>query len=129
MNAKSILTAVAILIVAVGCNTISVETKQNIAAPNFPPTDPATVQVLDARPPGGWVFLGDINMTVEGKPTKAAIQTKFRTAAAKMGANAVVVVSDRIVVLSTYISGPAWGQEASPITGRQIIVEAIRITP
>jgi hypothetical protein len=115
-----------LLALSVGCATISVDVKQNIAAPNYPPTNPATVQILQAPPLGGYAIVGTINLTVEGEPSKAAIQEKFRQAASKIGANAVIIVSDRTVVLSTYISGPYWGREASPITGRLIIGEAIR---
>jgi hypothetical protein len=130
-NMKSILAGLlggcALALVAGGCSTISADVKQNIAAPNFPPTSPATVQILSAPPLGSYARVGQINLTVEGEPGKAAIQERFRREASKLGANAVIVVSDQIVVLSTYISGPWWGREASPITGRLIVGEAIRL--
>src|SRR5208283_3635984 len=33
-----------------GCTYVSVETRRYLAVPNYPPTDPATVQILHAPP-------------------------------------------------------------------------------
>jgi hypothetical protein len=60
-------------------------------------------------------------LQVEGSPTKEEIQTKLRIAAAKLGANAVVIVMDRTMVLGAYVTGPWWGRQVSPDTGRVII--------
>ena len=40
----------ALLLGVVGCNTISVQTRQNLGLPTYPPTDPATVQILRTAP-------------------------------------------------------------------------------
>ena len=66
---------------AVGCNTVSVSSQQSIAAPSFPTTDPASVQILQTPPMGAHVRLGEITLQPSGNPTKEMIQTKLRAAA------------------------------------------------
>jgi hypothetical protein len=111
---------------AVGCNTVSVSTREDIAAPNYPPTDPATVQILQVPPTGAHVRLGEITLEPSGNPTKETIRSKFQTAAAAMGANAVVVVADRTQIMGAYVTGPWWGRQVQTVTGRVIIGVPIR---
>src|SRR5258706_6094213 len=123
---SSILGATAVVALAVGCNTVSVTSQQSIAAPTYPPTDPASVQILQAPPVAPNVRLGEITLQPQGSPTTEMIRSKFQTTAAAWGANAVVIVADRQQVLGAYVSGPWWGRQVEQVTGRVIIGVAIR---
>lgn len=127
-NKLNILGVVLIAALAIGCNTVSVSTKQDIAAPNYPATDPASVQILQTPPMAPHIRLGEITLEPSGNPTKEMIQTKLQTAAAKLGANAVVIVADRTQIMGAYVSGPWWGRQVSTVTGRVIIGLPIRYT-
>jgi len=116
----------AVVAFAVGCTTVSVSTRQDIAAPNFPATDAASVQILQTPPTVPHVRLGEITLEPSGSPTKEMIQSKFQTAAAAWGANAVVVVADRTQIMGAYVTGPWWGRQVQTTTGRVIIGVAIR---
>jgi hypothetical protein len=122
----SIFSATAMTVLAIGCNTVSVSTRQDIAAPTYPPTDPASVQILQTPPIGAHVRLGEITLEPSGNPTKEMIRSKFQTAAAALGANAVVVVADRTQIMGVYVTGPWWGRQVQTVTGRVIIGVAIR---
>src|SRR3989442_14192214 len=99
-NLLSIFSATSIAALTIGCSTVSVQTRQDIAAPNYPPTDPNTVQILQVTAPTApHIRLGEITLQPSGNPTKEMIQTKLRTAAAAWGANAVVIVADGTQVL------------------------------
>lgn len=54
------------------------------------------------------------------------MEAKLRQAAARMGADAAVIVADRTKFLGSYVSGPWWGREISAEYGRVIIAVAIK---
>ena len=116
---------------AAGCSTVSIQSKQYLGLPQYPPTDPATVQILRQPPVAPHVKLGEISAEPQGSPTVQEIQQKIQQAGASMGANAVVIVVDRTMLLgATVIGGPFWGgASVVPDTGRVIIGVAIRFTP
>jgi hypothetical protein len=121
-----LLSLAAVLALVAGCNTVSVTSQQSIAAPTYPATDPATVQILQAPPTAPNVRLGEVKATLEGNPTKEMIRQKLQTAAAAMGANAVVIVYDGQQVLGAYVTGPWWGRQIQTDTARVIVGVAIR---
>ena len=113
---------------ATGCNTVWVKSKQYLGVATYPPTDPASIQILQAQPTAANVKLGEITLQPQGNPTKASIEQKLRLAASKMGANAVVITADQTMVFGTTVMGPWWSQTASPDVGRVIVGVAIRYT-
>ena len=123
-----LLGAILIAGLATGCNTVSIGSKQYLGVPTYPPTDPASVEVLASQPAAANVKLGEITLQPQGNPTKARFEQKLRLAASKMGANAVFIVQDQQVVFGTTIMGPWWSQTASPDVGRVIVGVAIRYT-
>ena len=54
------------------------------------------------------------------------IEAALRKAAAKMGADAAVVVYDRTQTTGAYVTGPWWGRSVQTVQGRVIIVVAIK---
>ena len=97
-----------------------------LGVPTFPPTDPARVEILRSEPVRPLTRLGEVFVEPSGDPTVAQYEQALREAGAKMGADAVVVVYDRMQVLGTTVSGPWWAPTASPIVGRVVVGLAIR---
>jgi hypothetical protein len=131
MRNQILLTLLAAVLAAgltTGCNTVSVQSKQYLGVPNYPLTDPASIQVLQTQPTAAHVRLGEITLQPQGNPTKAQMEAKLRLAASKMGANAVVIVADRTMVFGATVLGPWWGRTVSPDVGRVIVGVAIRYT-
>jgi hypothetical protein len=122
------LAAVALLFLATSCNTVSVSTRQDLGVPTYLATDPATVQILRTPPTAQHIRLGELTVQPEGNPTVRQIETKMQQAAAKIGANAVVIVADRTMVMGAIVTGPWWGRTLTPETGRVIVGVAIRFT-
>jgi L-amino acid N-acyltransferase YncA len=56
------------------------------------------------------------------------IEAKLRQAAAQMGADAVVIVSDRTQVTGAMITGPWYGRTLQRTTARVIVGVAIKYT-
>jgi hypothetical protein len=123
-----VLGAILLASLTTGCNTVYVQSKQYLGVPNYPPTDPASIQVLQTQPPPPHVRLGEITLQPQGNPTKAQMEQKLKLAASKMGASAVVIVADQTMVFGATVMGPWWGRTVSPDVGRVIVGVAIRYT-
>ena len=115
------------LFLTAGCNTVSIDSKQYLGLPNYPPTDPAQVQILRKEPAEPHVQLGEIRAEPFSDSTSAEkIEAALQKAGAKMGANAVVIVYDRTQVTGAMVSGPWYGRSVQQIEGRVIIGVPIR---
>ena len=97
-----------------------------LGGPTFPPTDPARVEILRAEPARPHHRLGEVFVEPSGDPTVAQYEQALREGGASMGADAVVVVYDRLQVVGTMVTGPWWAPSASPIVGRVVVGLAIR---
>jgi hypothetical protein len=118
------------LALVTGCNTVSIQTNQYIGLPSYPPTDPATVQIMRTEPSQRNVRLGEITCEPASLNTPVPkIEAKLQQAAAKIGANAVVVVVDRTQNMGAVVTGGWYNRQVSPIIGRVIVGVAIRYTP
>jgi hypothetical protein len=126
---RSLYLSVAIfgLAIVTGCQTVAVNSTQEIGGPTFPPTDPATVQILRTEPTRPHVRLGEVRAEPSDENVSAAkIEEALRKAAAKMGANAAVVVYDHTQVTGAYVTGPWYGRSIETIQGRVVVAVAIR---
>ncbi len=54
------------------------------------------------------------------------IEDALRKEAAKLGADAAVVVYDRTQITGAYVTGPWWGRSLQRIEGRVVIAVAIK---
>jgi len=123
------LAGVAMLFAVTGCQTVSTTTTQAIGGPTFPPTDPATVQILRTAPTRQHVRLGEVKAEPYDESVPAAkIEEALQKAAAKLGANAAVVVYDKTQVVGAMVTGPWYGRSIQDITGRVVVAVAIRYT-
>jgi len=112
-----------------GCNTVSINSHQYLGVASYPPSDPAQIQILRKEPARPHVQLGEVRAepSSDSVPTQK-IETTLREAAAKMGADAVVIVYDRNQVTGAMVTGPWFGRSVQEITGRVIIGVAIKYT-
>ncbi len=109
-----------------GCSFVSVHSKQYLAVPAYPPTDPAGVQILRSEPARPHERLGEVSLEPEGNPPVSEMEAKLKQAAANMGANAVVIVADTTRLMGGYVTGPWWDRQIYPQYGRVIVAVAIR---
>src|SRR5215469_16237888 len=115
---KTIPRFLALLVVAVvallgttGCKTVAISSMQYIGGPTYAPTDPASIEILRVAPTRPNVRLGEVTAEPSSDSVSVqAIETALRNAAAKMGANAVVIVSDRTQVTGAFVTGPWYGR-------------------
>ncbi|HWC04201.1 MAG TPA: hypothetical protein VHF87_15710 [Methylomirabilota bacterium] len=109
-----------------GCSFVSTRLQPYLGGPTFPPTDPTQVAILRAEPTQPHYRLGEVFAEPSGQPTVPQYEQALREGGAKMGAEAVVVVYDRMQVVGTLVTGPWWAPSASPIVGRVVVGLAIR---
>jgi hypothetical protein len=125
-----LLLALAVWLLA-ACATVDATTTQYIGAPRFPARDPATVEIMRTEPTRPHERLGEIvvDASTEPAPPIAKVEDKLRTEAGKLGADAVVVVYDRVQAVGAYVSGPWFDRSVNPITGRKVVGVAIKYRP
>jgi len=85
-----------VMLVLCGCSSISENTRAYIGSPHVPPTQPGYVRILQAVPTEPHTRLGEVLLNVEGQPSRDAVEKRLREGAARLGADAVVVVADRM---------------------------------
>jgi len=112
----------------VSCASIKATTTPYVGAPHFPPSDPAAVEIMRTEPTRPHQRLGDImvDASTEPVPPMTEVEDKLRVEASKLGADAVVVVVDRVQPVGAYVSGPWWGRSVDVVTGRKLVGVAIR---
>jgi len=125
----SVFLVLAGLCLGTGCQSVSINSNQYLGVPTYPPTDPASIQILRKEPTEPHVQLGEVRAEPSSDSVSAQkIETALRNAAAKMGANAVVIVFDRTEVTGAMIVGPWYGRSVQQIMGRVVVGVAIRYT-
>jgi hypothetical protein len=109
-----------------GCATVGASSTRYVGAPTFPAGDPARVEILRREPRRPHDQLGEVVLRPSGNPEVSELEAALRREAAKLGADAAVVVQDRTRRMGTFVSGPWWSRQASPVYGRVIVAVAIR---
>jgi len=121
------------------CASVDATSAQYVGVSHYPPSDPAAVQILRAAPKEPHERLGEvvIDASTDPAPPVSKVEEKVRAEAAKIGADAAVIVTDRIQNEGFYYTGGYmnWGwngnQTAEPILGRKVVAVAIKyqLTP
>jgi hypothetical protein len=125
----SSLAAIVGLLAVTGCKTVSISSHQYLGVQAFAPSDPAQVQILRQMPSRPNVQLGE----VQAQPSSSSvgnpqIEQALQKAAARLGANAVVILTDHSQVVGATLTGPVWSRSVNTISGRVIVGVAIRYT-
>jgi hypothetical protein len=108
------------------CTTVGVSSTRYLGVPQFAPTDPNSVEILRHEPRRGVIRLGEVFLEPSGHPPVAEMEQALRVEAAKLGANAAVLVYDKFRRVGTVVQGPWWSRSAYPVYGHQIVAVAIR---
>jgi len=120
--------AAAALAALAACASIDATSTQYVGASHPPPTDPQRVEILRAAPVRPHERLGEvvIDASTDPPPPITDVEAKLRDEAAKLGADAVVVVLDRVQPVGAYVTGPWWGRSLETVTGRKLVGVAIK---
>ncbi len=122
------LTTLACLLTA--CASIDITTTPFIGAPHVPPTNPDSVVILQSAPKQTDTYerLGEIRLDATSSPAPpiTEIEARLRKEAAKLGADAVIVILDRIQPIAAYYSGGYPVQSLNTVTGHRFIGIAIK---
>jgi hypothetical protein len=86
------------------------------------------VEVLRTEPVRPNERLGEIAAEPARNPSVADIERKLRKAAAKIGANAVVLVADRTMRMGAIMTGSWYSGQAMPEFKGVVVAVAIRYT-
>jgi hypothetical protein len=86
------------------------------------------VEILRTQPTRPHDRLGEImiDASTDPAPPIAKVEEKLRKEAAKLGADAAVVVYDRVQPVGVIVSGGYWYRSASTISGRKLVGIAIK---
>ena len=109
-----------------GCASVDVFSERYLGVPAVAPTAPASVEILRKEPKRPHVQLGEVVASPKESATTDEIELALKTEAARLGANAAVVVQDRTRRIGTSVSGTWWVRYHSPIYAREIVAVAIR---
>ena len=112
-----------------GCHTVSTDRIAYIAVPQYPPTDPATIEFLQKEPSRPFEKLGEVTAAPDPGTPAPKIETAMRKQAAKLGADALVLVYDKLQVVGSRVWGPGWAPEVSNVNQRVIVAIAIKYKP
>jgi hypothetical protein len=114
------------LLAAASCSSVSASSERLIGSPAYPPTSPAAVVILRREPRKPHERVGHVFVEPSGGPPVEEIEKAIRTEAARLGADAAVIVFDRTRRVGRVYQGPWWDRTTYPIYGRKIIAVAIR---
>src|SRR6266436_5790058 len=80
------------------CSSVSSRSSHYIGEQVYPPGDPAAIIILRTEPMHSHVQLGEIEVEASTSPAPPPekVEAKLRKEAARLGADAVVIVFDRI---------------------------------
>ena len=124
---KVLALALAGIALMTGCQSVTSTTSQDIGAPTFAKTDSATVDILRTEPARPHERLGEIHaQTSSPNVAVSKIEDVLRKDAAKLGANAVVVVHDTTQVTGAQVVGGWLDRSIEETEGRVVIGIAIR---
>jgi len=109
--------------------TTDATTTQYPGAPHFPPTDPTSVVILRNGPTEPLVRLGEITVAVVNHPPPfvSSAERRLREEAARLGADAAVVVHDGVREAALCAPAEWWRrQDASTIGSSKLVGVAIK---
>ena len=120
--------ALASLALASCATTLESTTTPYVSAPQLAPADPGAVKIVRTEPLEPHERLGEvvIDMSITVPPPIEQVEARLADESAKLGANAVVVVVDRVQPSEGYVTGTYWGRPMDSVTGRKTIGVAIK---
>ena len=108
--------------------TLESTTTPYVSGPHLAASDPYAVKIIRTEPLEPHERLGEvvIDMSITRPPPIEQVEAKLAEESAKLGANGVVVVVDRVQPSEGYVTGTYWGRPMDSVTGRKTIGVAIK---
>jgi hypothetical protein len=125
----SVFIVLAVMFILASCSYVYTETRHYLGVGSYPPADPSRIEILRSDPQRHHERLGEVILEPQGNPSLVEMEGKMRQGAAKLGADAVVIVADETRLMGSYLAGPWWGREVYAQYGRVIVGVAIKYTP
>ena len=117
-------------LVLASCATTTLEstTTPYVSAPQLAPSDPYAVKIVRTEPLEPHERLGEvvIDMSITVPPPIEQVEARLAEESARLGANGVVIVVDRVQPSEGYVTGTYWGRMMESVTGRKTIGVAIK---
>ncbi len=112
-----------------GCQSVWTSHIQYLGIKNYPPSNPADIQILTTAPTRPHIRLGEVRAEpVKESISAAKIEAALQKAAAPLGADAVVIVSDKMQVIGSQAVGGYMDRSFQDLEGRVVIGIAIKYT-
>jgi hypothetical protein len=83
-------------LVLCGCASISENTHACLGSPRLAPTNPGAIRIFAVEPDHPKERLGEIILSIYGNPSRQRLEDRIKTAAARLGAEGVFIVCDRV---------------------------------
>ena len=97
---KKLICLLVLVMLVSGCATFN--SQMYPLKETFAPTDPEKIQVFKNRPPIAHIPIGEVETRAAPASRTSSIYNQFKKDAAKMGGDAVVIVSEGTEYLGTY---------------------------
>ena len=114
------------LFLLAGCSSVAVKTVPFTEVPTYPPIFPDLIEVLRTAPMRPHDQLGEVFVEPEGNASVSAIEAGLQKGAAPLGADAVVIVSDRTGQIGGILETSWVKRDLLPTLDRAIVGIAIR---
>lgn len=117
-----------LLAAVVGCSSMSTNTIPYLGVARYAPTDWQQVAILHEAPEQAHEKLGEVvaSVSLSPAPSVEKIETALRRKAARLGADAIVLIRDQVETTGSWVTGPFWAPTVSPIRDRVIVAVAIK---
>jgi hypothetical protein len=115
------------ILLLTGCQTVSSSHTQEIGGPRYIASNPAQVEILRTASTRAHVRLGEVRVQPSSQDVDAAkIEDAMRKEAAKLGADAVVVVYDHTHLVGAQITGDFLNRSVDLVERRTVVAVAIK---
>ncbi len=111
----------AVLSALAGCSSVQQSSYPYLGTARYAPVAPAHVAILTEEPKQAKDKLGEVRLVISGSPDRDRLEKRLAEGAAKMGADAVFIVYDKMHVFPiTYVDW--WGPSATELSMQRNIV-------
>ena len=115
------------ILLLTGCQTVSSSHTQEIGGPRYIASNPAQVEILRTASTRAHARLGEVRIQPSSQDIDAAkIEDAMRKEAAKLGADAVVVVYDHTHLVGAQITGDLLNRSVDLVERRTVVAVAIK---
>lgn len=117
----------ALALFAGGCASVPTTSHAYLGTTPCSPTTTASIRILREAPKAAYVSLGEIRAEpCREDLSNAKIEEALKLEAAKLGADAIILKSDKMEITGAASTGPRWGRAYDKVMDRVIVAVAIK---